>query len=152
LNGLNGQNSQQPTIDQYGNPVPPNPLTGNTATTAAPAAAPAPAPVAAAAPAIGGGIAGVASKREQEGIKIYNAKKKYNEWEFVYDVTKDKTRGAGAIPQAAPANPVTPQQQPAQQPAATAPPQQPQQMMPTGTMPMPMPMPGMPVMPMPPSQ
>jgi hypothetical protein len=95
--------------------------------------------VAAAAPTIGGGIAGVASKREQEGIKIYNTKKKYNEWEFVYDVTKDKTRGAGAIPQTAPVTPAA--QQTPQQPAATTPPPQPQpqpqQMMPTGTMPMP---------------
>ncbi len=44
---------------------------------------------AAAAPTIGGGIAGVASKREQEGIKVYKDKTKYNEWEFVYDISKD---------------------------------------------------------------
>ncbi len=41
---------------------------------------------------IGGGIGGIASKVEQEGIKRYNDKKKYNEWEFVYDITKDPTR------------------------------------------------------------
>lgn len=41
---------------------------------------------------IGAGIAGVASTREQEGIKTYNERKKYNEWEFVYDVTKDPTK------------------------------------------------------------
>lgn len=50
---------------------------------------------------IGAGLAGVASKREQEGIKTYNQRTKYNEWEFVYDITKDPARspqanGAGA--------------------------------------------------------
>ena len=65
---------------------------------------------------IGGGIAGIASTRTQEGIKVYNDKKKYNEWEFVYDVTKDPTKngGAGQIPAATqtgnPANPLQPQQ------------------------------------------
>jgi hypothetical protein len=44
---------------------------------------------------IGGGIAGVASTVERTGIKIYNEKEKYNEWEFLYDLTKDKT-GMGA--------------------------------------------------------
>jgi hypothetical protein len=44
---------------------------------------------------IGAGLAGVASKREQEAIKTYNQKTWYNEWEFVYDVTKDPSkRGA----------------------------------------------------------
>ena len=38
---------------------------------------------------IAGGIAGVASTLEKTGIKIYNDKKKYNEWEFIYDLTKD---------------------------------------------------------------
>jgi len=47
---------------------------------------------------IGGGIAGVASKREQEGIKVYRDKTKYNEWEFVYDITKDQSRAGGAVP------------------------------------------------------
>lgn len=36
-----------------------------------------------------GGIAGVASKREAESIKVYNERTKYNEWEFVYDVRQD---------------------------------------------------------------
>jgi hypothetical protein len=44
---------------------------------------------------IGGGIAGVASTVERTGIMIYNEKEKYNEWEFLYDLTKDKT-GMGA--------------------------------------------------------
>ncbi|MEP6715030.1 MAG: hypothetical protein ABJC09_05625 [Terriglobia bacterium] len=53
---------------------------------------------------IGGGIAGVASKYEQEGIKIYNDRSAYNQWEFVYDLTKDRARqGAqGVMPQGAP--------------------------------------------------
>ncbi|MDP9169483.1 MAG: hypothetical protein M3N54_02590 [Acidobacteriota bacterium] len=44
---------------------------------------------------IGGGMAGVASKYEQEGIKIYNDRTAYNQWEFVYDMTKDPTRTGG---------------------------------------------------------
>lgn len=57
-------------------------------------------PVAPTAQTIGGGIAGVASKREQEGIKVYKDKTKYNEWEFVYDITKDTSRAGGAqVPQ-----------------------------------------------------
>jgi hypothetical protein len=63
---------------------------------------------------IGGGIAGIASTRTQEGIKVYNDKKKYNEWEFVYDVTKDPTKngGAGQIPAANQnGNPANAQQQ-----------------------------------------
>jgi hypothetical protein len=39
---------------------------------------------------IGGGIAGVASTVESPSIKIYNERQKYNEWEFVYDMKKDK--------------------------------------------------------------
>ena len=42
-------------------------------------------------PAIGGGIAGVASTLEAEGIKVYNDRTKYNEWEFIYDMKQDKT-------------------------------------------------------------
>src|SRR5205807_8672295 len=44
---------------------------------------------------IGGGFAGVASKAEQEGIKSYNDRTSYNEWEFVYDMSKDISRGGG---------------------------------------------------------
>lgn len=48
---------------------------------------------------IGGGIAGVASKLEEDGIKVYNDQTSYNKWEFVYDITKDPARtGATAIP------------------------------------------------------
>jgi hypothetical protein len=80
---------------------------------------------------IGGGIGGVASKLEQEGIKSYNKKTSYDEWEFVYDISKDKSRGGGAtVPQ--------PQQQPGQQmqqPAGQQPPFQPPPQPPTGTTP-----------------
>lgn len=93
----------QPSVDQFGNPVPANGITG--AQNATPAGAvTAAAPAQAAPQVVGGGIAGVASKREQEGIKRYNEKKKYNEWEFVYDITKDPSRtggAAGATPAAA---------------------------------------------------
>jgi hypothetical protein len=45
---------------------------------------------------IGAGLAGVASKREQEGIKTYNKRTKYNEWEFVYDISKDPSKNPNA--------------------------------------------------------
>lgn len=38
-----------------------------------------------------GGIAGIASKAEGAGIKIYNEKSKYKEWEFLYEPQKDKS-------------------------------------------------------------
>jgi hypothetical protein len=44
---------------------------------------------------IGPGIAGIASTLERKGIKIYNEKQKYNEWEFIYDLTKDTKGMAG---------------------------------------------------------
>jgi hypothetical protein len=67
---------------------------------------------------IGGGIAGFASKLEQEGIKTYNEKTSYDEWEFVYDISKDKTRGGGVgMGQQSPQQQQQPgQQQPGQQP------------------------------------
>jgi hypothetical protein len=46
---------------------------------------------------IGAGIAGVASKFEGDSIKVYNEREKYDEWEFVYDMKKDK-RLTGANP------------------------------------------------------
>ena len=46
---------------------------------------------------IGGGIAGVASTLEAEGIMVYNERTKYNEWEFLYDYTQEMSaRGAAA--------------------------------------------------------
>ena len=53
---------------------------------------------------IGGGIAGVASTLERGGIKVYNEKDKYNEWEFLFDLTQDKT-GLGQQPGQNPAAP-----------------------------------------------
>jgi hypothetical protein len=64
---------------------------------------------------IGGGIAGVASKLEADSIKIYNERQKYNEWEFIYDLSKDKKRGTaiGQQPgQPARPGPNSPQQPP----------------------------------------
>ena len=56
--------------------------------------------------AIGGGIAGVASKIEREGIKLYRDHKSYHEWEFVYDLAQDKSRaGAGQIAPVPPPGP-----------------------------------------------
>ncbi|MGH9667514.1 MAG: hypothetical protein ACRD9L_24085 [Bryobacteraceae bacterium] len=55
-----------------------------------------------------GGIAGVASKDADIGIMRYHDRKKYNEWEFVYDYKKDRTLGAVAgtgAPQAPPSGP-----------------------------------------------
>jgi hypothetical protein len=40
--------------------------------------------------ATGGGIAGVGTTVVAEGIKIYNDRTKYNEWEFIYDPKKEK--------------------------------------------------------------
>jgi type II secretory pathway pseudopilin PulG len=39
---------------------------------------------------IGGGIAGVASKADREGIMVYNDHTNYKEWEFIFDPTKWK--------------------------------------------------------------
>ncbi len=38
----------------------------------------------------GGAIVGVASKSKDPTIRIYNKKKKYNEWQFIYDPTSDR--------------------------------------------------------------
>jgi hypothetical protein len=46
---------------------------------------------------IGGGIAGVASKFEGAGIKVYGDRTKYNEWEFIYDVRKDPSTAPGRV-------------------------------------------------------
>ena len=50
----------------------------------------------AAAPVFQRGIAGVASKSEDFGVKVYNGKESYNEWEFVYDYRKDSDSTGGA--------------------------------------------------------
>jgi hypothetical protein len=65
---------------------------------------------------VGGGIAGVASKLEEDGIKIYKEQTSYHKWEFVYDISKDPARGGGTLPQAA-----TPQQNANMTPGAQTP-------------------------------
>jgi type II secretory pathway pseudopilin PulG len=53
---------------------------------------------------IGGGIAGVASTAEGEGVKVYNDRTLYQEWEFIFDPQKQKqipnpnVTGAGGTP------------------------------------------------------
>ena len=46
---------------------------------------------------MGGGIAGVASTLEAEGVMVYNERFKYNEWEFLYDVRKEQAKAASAM-------------------------------------------------------
>jgi hypothetical protein len=101
LNGLGG--AQQPTLDPNGNPISNANGIGNNAAAGTLSAPSSPAPTAApaAAQTIGGGLAGVASKYEQDGIKIYKEQTSYNKWEFVYDITKDPARGGGTVPQPA---------------------------------------------------
>jgi hypothetical protein len=41
---------------------------------------------------VGGGMAGVASKMDSEGLMVYNDRTNYKEWEFVYDPSKDRPR------------------------------------------------------------
>jgi hypothetical protein len=53
---------------------------------------------------IGGGIAGFASMAEAPSIKVYNERQKYNEWEFIYDVKKDKRLLGAAAGQTGPQN------------------------------------------------
>ncbi len=59
---------------------------------------------------MGGGIAGVASKAEDEGIMVYNKKTKYNEWEFIYDPRTDQ--GSAFGPQGLGVQGFTPPMQP----------------------------------------
>jgi len=53
---------------------------------------------------IGGGIAGIASTAEGEGVKVYNDRTLYQEWEFIFDPAKQKqipnpnATGAGGTP------------------------------------------------------
>jgi hypothetical protein len=121
--GLPGQPGAAAAVDQFGNPLP---QTGNGPFQQVPQAGGQTAtgfgtPVQAAAQqgqVIGGGIAGVASKRDQEGIKVYKGRTDYKEWEFVYDISKDKSRAGAGIPGAQPVQgqaPTTPA------PAGTAP-------------------------------
>lgn len=65
------------------------------------------------------GIAGVASKSEATGVKVYNGKKAYNEWEFVYDYREDSGAADRAPANAGPGLPNQPRgQQPPRQPGS----------------------------------
>jgi hypothetical protein len=104
LNGMGGTGAPQVNTDPFGNPSSPQNVPGGSAMPGAPTGtttAPVGTPVGQGmgGTTIGGGIAGVASKLEQEGIKIYNDRTAYNEWEFVYDSTKDTLRGGGMMQQ-----------------------------------------------------
>lgn len=46
-----------------------------------------------------GGLAGVASKKDMEGIMLYNEQSNYKKWEFVYDLTKEMaSKGMAGAP------------------------------------------------------
>jgi len=66
----------------------------------------------------GGGIAGVASTAEGEGVKVYNDRTLYQEWEFIYDPSKQKqipnpnATGLGGTPAGSMGNSPQPGQQP----------------------------------------
>lgn len=56
---------------------------------------------------IGAGIAGIASKFEAEGIKLFNERSFYHEWEFLYDFQRDPFLTQGGVnlnPGGTPAN------------------------------------------------
>lgn len=59
---------------------------------------------------IGGGIAGVASKADMEGIRIYNNATNYKEWEFLFDFRKAMQAAGlgGALGQSQPGAPGQP--------------------------------------------
>ncbi|MDE0261991.1 MAG: hypothetical protein OXJ37_06260 [Bryobacterales bacterium] len=64
------------------------------------------------------GIAGVASKSEATGVKVYNGKKAYNEWEFVFDYREAPDAESTAANAAAGLRNQAPGQQPTRQPGA----------------------------------
>jgi hypothetical protein len=112
--GLNGLPGGQP-VDAQGNPVPTAP--GVVVGGSQPPIAPRVTGTIASAPqqqVIGGGIAGIASKREQDAIKTYKERTAYNEWEFVYEAAKDPARrgatGASGGQQPSPGRGNTPTQ------------------------------------------
>ena len=54
--------------------------------------------------ALGPGIVGVATKHEGVGIKVYAERKKYQEWEFVYDPKEEKAPNMAGNQQQQPGN------------------------------------------------
>ena len=63
---------------------------------------------------LGAGIIGLASNVDREGIKIYNEKTNYKEWEFVYD--PEKEAGIGGAGGQIGGRPQIPGQSPVQMP------------------------------------
>lgn len=97
-----GYSLTPPSADSSGasqTPAPPLPQSGTAGPDPAvsminnsltnPQQAPAPAP--AGGQQFGGGIAGVASKSESPSIMVYNDRTQYNEWEFIFDMTKQRS-------------------------------------------------------------
>lgn len=76
---------------------------------------------------IPGGIAGVATSLEAEGIMVFNERTKYNEWEFIYDFRQEQAAAAASAALGAGVgsdrNPLGAQQP--SQPSLTGPAQQP---------------------------
>ena len=69
---------------------------------------------------LGGGVAGVASKKDAESIRIYNDRTNYKEWEFIYDMAKDQQsqaakQGLGGQGQGQPPSPLNQPGSPFQQ-------------------------------------
>jgi type II secretory pathway pseudopilin PulG len=88
-----------------------------------------------------GAIVGVSSTSEKTGLKIFNDKHKYNEWEFVYDPTEDpylrgfQQGGGQNLSSPSGASPTGPKGPGGTQPTSNPQPQQPQPMAPGGTTP-----------------
>jgi hypothetical protein len=66
---------------------------------------------------LGGGIAGVASKADMEGIRTYNERTNYKEWEFLFDFRKAMQAAGMGAGQGAPGQGAQQQGSPFQRPA-----------------------------------
>ena len=115
-----GQPPQQPIVDQFGRPLPQQPLVQGGLVSPIPGQPIPGQPIPGqpipgqpipgqpipqqpnAVQQIGGGIAGIASKTERDGIKLYRDEQSYHRWEFVYDLSRDKSRAGAGQPGAAP--------------------------------------------------
>jgi hypothetical protein len=88
-----GANGSVPGYPQPGNPINPNGLGANQAQQMIQQILTSPRPGGmptgnGQSPAIGGGIAGVATNADAVGIMVYNDHSNYKEWEFIFDPTK----------------------------------------------------------------
>ena len=88
-----GANGSVPGYPQPGNPINPNGLGANQAQQMIQQILTSPRPGGmptgnGQSPAIGAGIAGVATNADAEGIMVYNDHSNYKEWEFIFDPTK----------------------------------------------------------------